>query len=751
MAFAKREPSAAARLACAAGCLTACCVMLVWGGGCTAADKLQTSVADYAPTAKPHPFLLFTADEAAALAKRKEADPLLAECWTRLERTAGAADPTRRWARQLEARALLWQLQGDEAMAARAISQMRSALKREDPAEYYRRSNFHNHAVPLRALALGWDWLHGKMTAAERAEMLPALERWCRVALEHTEKQWWRDGSYNVGAIPVSGIGLLATAIAPDSSDPHVQTCRREATRRIGQNFFPRSWKPSGICWEGPNYAIVGLRYASIFAEALRRTGGPDLMGQSGAIRAMDYLMYQWMPQGGCSPIGDNTSYGRRTFAAEYLLGLARTGDPAGLWTWRECTERRRLDPLITYLWYPLGAPTRSPAEAGLPTSKYFEVTQNRAGYVFSRARWGDPKAAFFSFVTRFEACNHEHYDMHSFLLGAFGTEFATHRSLYPYGHEHHGVDFEHNTVIFDGGGWPAHDKSNSAGDDDSTDGLLVGLALGPFADYVRGDGKWSYRDNTVPNSDPAIRAERACLFVKAGATPYVLIVDDLHYRSDQHDYDWLWHAPDLPISGAGTLADPLVISASGGRCALRFIHPAKPALTVKPAEQLTRNRSGKQLQRIAVKQRGVRVAYVALATLEKDAASAPAVATAAVKSSNPSAGAVTIKLPGGLVDHIAWQSEEDRLQAGSRLSAGQLQTDALLAMVRVKGTKVVGYVLGEGTYLRWSDKTLVRSEQSVCVSAGPDGVKVFGRLRTRKGLPPLKPTGVQAARPGRP
>lgn len=715
---------------------TGCGVMIaVLAGGCSLTGPTE----GLGPArATSHPFLLFSADEAAGLAGRKDADPLLAECWQRLRRLADAADSRRSWARQLEARAFLSQLTGDERLARRAIALMASALERTDPADYYRSANFHNHAVPLRALALGWDWLHEKMTPAQRAAILPRLERWCRVALEHTEKQWWRDGSYNVGAIPVSGLGLLAAAIRPDSSDPMTETCYREAVRRIGQNYFPRSWKPSGICWEGPNYAIVGLRYVACFAEALRRTRQLDLMGESGARHAMSYLMHQWMPAGGCAPIGDNTSYGRRTFAAEYLLGLARTGDAAGLWTWRTYTDRRRLDPLITYLWYPLDVKSKSPADSGLPAWKCFEVALNRDGYVFSRTRWSDPDAAFFAFVTRFEPANHQHYDMNSFLLGAFGTLFATHRSLYSYGHEHHSVDFEHNLVVVDGGGWPAHDQSNSAGDDDSYDGLLVGLVLGPFADYVRGDAKWSYRDTTAPNSDPAIRAERTCLFVKAGPTPYMLAFDDQQYRGDEHRYDWLWHAPSLPISGAGTLDDPLVIAAEAGRCAIRFIHPAAPAVTVEDAEQTTRRR-GKPLRRITVTQTGVRVRFAALATLERQGQPPPAVGPLAVKCANPSARAVMVLLAGGVADTIAWQSEEDRIQAGAALSAGRLQTDGLCAMVRVRGQKVVGYVLGEGTYLRWDGKTLVRAGSSVCVSAAPGRTKVSGRRRARKGLPPVK------------
>ena len=77
----------------------------------------------------------------------------------------------------------------------------------------------------------------------------------------------------------------------------------------------------------------------------------------------------------------------------------------------------------------------------------------------------------------------------------------------------------------------------------------------------------------------------------------------------------------------------------------------------------------------------------------------------------------------------------------------GELYTDGLLAMVRVNNGRVVGFVLGEGTTLRWGDQSLVTAKSSVCVSAGAGGVNVQGRRRARKGLPAEPPIGVRVKR----
>ncbi len=761
----------------------------------------------------PHPFMLFNQSDIPALAKRRTRDPLLEECWTRLATLANRPDvlddtPDEKtdrgnkteWWQQLEACAFIGRIGNDPAMSAKAISLLQRVIQERDPDEFYTDdTDFQAQAAPLRSLALAWDWLYQDMTPQQRAAVLPGLEHWCQASFTYTNKQWWREASYNVGAIPVGGIGTLALAIHSDSDHPQAAMWLREAARRLGQNYYPTTFKASGICYEGPNYSIVGLRYPAMFSEALRRAGGEDQLGRSGALHTMQYQMHQWMPQNACAPIGDNTNYGRRTFAAEYLLGIARTRDAVGLWTWRNYTDARHLDRLVTYLWYPLDLKPLSPTDAKVPAAKYFEVTENRAGYFFSRTKWNDPDAAFFAFVTRFERCNHEHYDMNSFLLGGFGTLFATHECIFPYGHENCGVDFEHNMIIIDEGGWPRHD-TGSCGDNNSMDGVLTGLATGPFADYTRGDAKWSYRDNSIIISNPAIRAERACLFVKAGSTPYMLAFDDNQFSDDSHDYRWQWYAPsDVAISGAGTTSDPIVLAAKKGSCALQFLTPAAPAVTIgkikllghdvrkpagatqpadapasrpiattQPAEatpiadaaasrplattQPGRNPDRRRdafLQRIDVTQNGSRVHYVAIATLQQDLAARPTIQAQPVTCENDSAGAAQIRLADGSTDQIAWQPEEVYEQRGSDLQAGQMQTDGLMALVRVnQAGRIVGYVLGEGTYLKWGDKVLVQAKGSVCVTADADGVKLFGQQQSRKGLSPTKPVGAKTYKP---
>ncbi|MEA2062570.1 MAG: hypothetical protein U9P14_02625, partial [Gemmatimonadota bacterium] len=691
-----------------------------------------------------HPGLLFSASEISVLKERTKGAGLAAEAWRKVKQWAEEPAEGDRRPEKLTAMALVYQVEGDRRNGRAAVELFKEIIAGIDPFAYHEEVGsdfFATDRWPM-SFAYAWDWLYSLMSEEERSVVLKGIESWCKALYEHTESWWWQDASYNCGAIPVGALGLACTAIQAETRHPEFEKWFSSCVRRIDQNFFPNSWRDGGICWEGPCYAIVGLENPVQFGEALRRTGGPDILKSTAAMHAMRYLMYQWLPREGCAPIGDNTNYGRRVFAAEYLLGLGATADAPGLWTFERYTDRKRLDPVIAFLWYPEALEPVSPAQAGVLTSWYFEVTRNRAGYLFSRSEWDNERAAFFSFVTRYENANHQHYDMNTFLFSAFGEAFATHKNIFPYSHENHAVDFEQNIVIIDEGGMPAHDRTASCGDNASINGLLTGLGTGRFADYVRGDARWSYQDRSDPSTLPAMRAERYCLFAKQGANPYLLVADDIQKSGLEHDYHWQWFAPVEGVRGAGTPADPLLIEGQGADCAISFIEPAEPGVDFRIMKGGSKRRP-LDVGLIRCSQRGLRVHFVALAVAWEHSASRPVVETGPPVEGNP--GAVSLVVTGGaFTDFLVWQPEGDNGFRGERISCGGLATDGFIAMVRTdRAGEVAGYVLGDGARLEYKGRVLVVSDAGpLSVSAGREQVHATGRRRARENLPPLKPYG---------
>jgi len=694
-----------------------------------------------------HPSLLFSSQEIDKLRQKAAGNGLPGDMWKKIKLQSENWTMGGEWTKEgmeINAKALIYQVEGDKQAGRDAINQMKKVLDEINPHDYYfaKEISFFETEHWPKAFAFGYDWLYPLMSEEERIEIVGKLELWCKALYEHTESNWWQDASYNCGAIPVGALGLLCVAIQGETTHPEFEMWLGSALKRIRDNYYPVCWRQNGICYEGPCYAHYH-KNPTMFGEAYRRNGGADIITGSGVVNAMHYQRFQWMPQGGEGPIGDNTTYGRRVFQSIYLFGINETKDKAGLHTFLKWTDRDRLNPIETFIFYPTDVEPISAGQQDLYTSFYFEITPYKAGYLYSRSEWDNEDAAYFAFATRNKNANHQHYDMNTFLFTAFGDEFATHANLYPYEDSLHGVDWEHNIVIIDGGGAPGHDRINGAGDDCSVDGYMTGVGTGHFADYVRGDAAASYKDISLKESEPAVRADRYGVFVKQGPNPYVIMVDDIQKsENNSHQYDWLWYCEALELAGGvGTLNDPIVIPGKKASCAVGFVTPQNPQFNFSIASSRG-HRDETKLGLISVGQQGKRVQYFAIgAAWEKDKPQ-PKIEYGPQPVGNNNAQSLVV-IGEGFTDYIFWQPEEIHGKPGSDNTCGRIVTDAFLAIVRTNdNNKVTGYLMGDGTKLVFDNKLLVQSESPWSVSADDKMLHATGKRQARKGLPPLPAKG---------
>ncbi len=415
---------------------------------------------------------------------------------------------------------------------------------------------------------------------------------------------------------------------------------------------------------------------------------------------------------GGCGPVGDNTNYGRRVFQSIYLHGIRELSDAAGLWTFENFTDFGRIDPILIFLFYPDGLTPASPGNLDLRTSFYFEIDRNRAGNVFARSEWDSDQAAWFNFVTRYSEANHTHYDMNSFLFTAFGEPFATHDNIYLSSGEHHGADFEHNIVVIDEGGMPV--------------------------------------------------ADRSVLFVKQGPNPYIVVADDIQKDSAQHDYHWQWFTPARSITGAGSLAKPFVIEGENARCKIAFLAPETPSHDFQVVKGGYKRRPI-ELGLLRVNRKAVRTTYLAVAAAWRKGAQQPVIrqgppvettaataasTTAASAANNGAANAATSKpasIPTSIIiegegfrDQIVWRRNDTADTNLPIITAGKLQTDALMALVRTDPAgAVTGYLIGDGKTLTYNGQTLAQGPRPFSVSAEEKRTFATGPRRSNQALPP--------------
>lgn len=713
--------------------------------------KVRPSSAAVVPPGT-HPGLIFSASDMEAIRRRAAGGGMAGEAWQRTRQMAMADAPSVlsakqavgrdgvRLAEQIESMALVYQVEQNKNLGAQALAMFEQIASGIDPVEFHRTvdSDFFATEHWPKAFALAWDWLQPLMDDRQRARLLSALEAWNDALFRHTESWWWRDAGYNCGAIPVGAQGILLCAIRGESNHPNLARWFNECFRKISRNYFPETWRANGICNEGPGYAHYH-KNPTMFADAVRRQGGPDLIASSGAVNAMHYLRHQWMPQGGCGPVGDNTNYGRRVFQPIYLFGIKELADAAGLWTWEKYADLDRINPLWVFLYWPDGLDPVSPGTLDLPTSHYFEIDTHRAGYLFARDRWDDELASWFVFTTRYNEANHSHYDMNSFMFTAFGEQFAAHENLFSYSNRHHGADLEHNMVIVDEGGMPTADRPTSAGDDGSILGLMTGVVAGDFADFARGDARASYADRSVRGSRPAVRAERTVLFVKQGPNPYIVVADDIQRSEASHDYHWQWYTRAGQLTGRGIFEEPFLFAGVESECRLAFHTPENPEheyLTVKGDSA----HNPMELGLLRVNLKGLRVRYLAVAAASRRGRPVPKLLRGPDVEGLPGSASIVVEGP-GYKDLIVWQPESSA-EAGT-MRCGPLVTDALMAMVRTTKTgEVSGYVLGQGKILRYSGETLVRSVTGLSVSAGLSKTMVARPRRARQGLAPLPAAG---------
>jgi hypothetical protein len=690
-----------------------------------------------------HPGLLFSAKELSRLRRRAKGEGLAAECYEKVVELARGEAEERGRGRKLNAMALVYQVERDTELGRQAVELFKEIIAEIEPYKHYEEidSDFFATEHWPKAFAYAWDWLYELMDEKERAEVLAGLEQWCKALYEHTEAWWWQSASINCGAIPVGALGLLCTSIRGETDHAEFEKWYVSAIHRLQRNYFPESWKENGICVEGPCYAQYH-KNPTQFGEALRRTGGPDIISGSNITKAGNYQMFQWMPQGECGPIGDNTGYGRRVFAAAYLHCIGESRDGPALWTFNKYTDRRRLNPILAFLWYPDDLEPVSPKTAGRPTSCYFEITPDRAGYLYSRSEWDNERAAYFAFATRYENANHQHYDMNTFLFCAFGEEFGTHRNVFPYGDINHGVDYEHNIVIVDKGGMPAFDPTTTCNAQNSIGGLLTGLGPGHFADYVRGDARDSYQDRSDPESSPAVRADRSCLFVKQGPFPYLVVVDDIRKSEERdHDYYWQWYTTAKEITGEGTLAEPLLIEGEQANCSIGFLEPAGPEVDFRVVKGGS-SRYPLELGLIRAHRHGRRVRYASVAAAWEKNGGRPSFSKGPEVSGNPEALSLVVE-SGTYRDLIIWQPVDNYRTGVEEVSCGEVRTDGLLSVVRTDPAgRVLGYLLADGRNLSFAGRSLARTEETSSVSA--DSLRVFltGGRRARRAQPPLAPRG---------
>jgi hypothetical protein len=592
-------------------------------------------------------------------------------------------------------------------------------------------SDVYDSSLKLRSLAIGYDCFFLHATEAQRDTLREEITRYLDRFISDPNVQLYGYSPYmaNKTAMLASSMGLAAIALA-DGEMGGRESYYLSESERLLQMWTDRMWDLDGSYFEGALYGSWALRHLCYYFEARRRYDGLDHAADPLWRKALEWFCYELLPEGGgyLNNIGDcsSTEFTLSKNNTFFEWALARWSDPLAAWVWNRTSgpyghdTGLAADKAATVLWHLPVVETQP--DSVLPGDMFW--TQ-RGLYVY-RTGWpagGSSDDLLFTFYSGPFHGGHAQEDQNQITLEAFGE-----RLLLDHGMGSTAKETEaHSLPLVDGRG--QHNAGGSIG----TDGAMRLAVLSPTADLLWGDATDAYTthsrlndpDFPFPGTDwswgydggnPMERAWRWVVVMHDGfEAPSILVVDQLCKDSLVHDYTARFH---LPASAA---VDPAgwPIQATVSRATLDAF-PLTPCAgwSTVPFDN---DNAEPNSQVLTVTVTDTAAQFVVLFYPHAAGAPSPTV--------------IPFEAPWGTAAWIGWpDGTEDLLLvngSGSIVSTAQiaalhttpgdgrpaanplpvLETDAVVAVVRMRQGTVTQYVLAEATTATLDGLPLLRVE----------------------------------------
>lgn len=309
---------------------------------------------------------------------------------------------------------LLYRLDNDPKLAARAIKEMRTAADFVD----WNPSHFLDVAEMTAALGLGYDWLHDAMTPEDRVIIRRAIiNKGLEPGLSiYRKNEWWTVSPSNWNNVCNGGLIIGALAVAdeePDISKKIIAYALKSLPRALATYASDGSWP------EGPMYWEYATRYTLMAAYALRSAIGTDMgvMEHTGINQTGYYPWRLTGPTGNFFNFADSTN---KIAMRTCLYGLAGWyNNPAYAYMARKAPETSNITAL-DLIWFDAAGSLKDAAVIPL------DVCYSRIGVAALRSSWTDSDAMYVGFKAGSNDVSHAHLDLGSFVLDADGVRWAS-------------------------------------------------------------------------------------------------------------------------------------------------------------------------------------------------------------------------------------------------------------------------------------------------------------------------------------
>jgi hypothetical protein len=384
----------------------------------------------------------------------------------------------------------------------------------------------------MRGLAIGHDWLGEAMTPEQKAAWAETSAEYVRhmIAEASRERTWWRP-YHNFMGVGMGAAGMLALSLQesyPEEAPDWIAFCADQIDLWFQSGFDAR-----GAYVEGTSYGIYGLSNALRFADALRRTGGRDLMQHPHLQGLPGFYAMSLLPGEPVFDARNNANYSG--FGDPTLLLLAKTHQNGlARWVWERAGTGRST---FQILWANQVAPVE-PQEAGQPLAQHFEGR----GLAIWRTGWDSRDVMFSIEAGPYYPVTHNQADEGHFTLYGLGQRWSIDSGYgntgLPGGRDQTEA---HSCVLIDGQGMAR------SGAGRGTSGRLVEYHDGPQYGYALADATEAYGRNH--NNEPGAMvqwARRHALFIRPSAKvpAYAVILDDIRKDDQVREYTWMMHTP---------------------------------------------------------------------------------------------------------------------------------------------------------------------------------------------------------------
>ena len=320
-----------------------------------------------------------------------------------------------------------YRVHGGEAYARRAIDEMLAVSTFPD----WNPAHFLDVGEMTMALAIGYDWLYGLMTPAERETIARAiLDKGLKPALEEKDA-WFYNVEINWNS--VCNAGMVYGALAVWEKDPDF--CRSMLEKSLESNKLAYNAYTGGGYPEGYNYWGYGTSFQVMLEAAVEsafhQTTGhitPDFLASS------EFIRFTSTPAGNCYSFSD--AYRKATGQYMQAWMLSRTGDPTLLYPEMEIMESTGYRRLCEERLFPMFlislAKGGQHAENGVPEKHHYQCEGTTPIFVY-RSGWTSRNDTYLGVKGGLTMSSHSHCDQGSFYFESDGVTWATDLGMQDY------------------------------------------------------------------------------------------------------------------------------------------------------------------------------------------------------------------------------------------------------------------------------------------------------------------------------